>query len=129
MAKSLVIFDFSVVVLMIVISRFVPKYGLIIPFQTVNPFLFQQVDKARMRKAWAGNVLWGAVRICEVQNRTWKLFFVFRQFYFSPYEEDIGYAGFANSNDPPDPNTFFREEKVKRWFKIEEFHLKESQVM
>ena len=112
MAKSLVISDFGLVVLMIALSRFVAKYGLIIPFQTVNPFLFQQVGEPRKRQARARNVLWSFDRIGKVQKMKLGNFVGFRQFCFSPYEEDIGYAGFVNSNDPPDPNTFFREEKV-----------------
>ena len=67
MAKSLVISDFSLVVFMIALSRFVAKYGLIIPFQTVNPFLFQQVREPRQREARAGNVLWSFDRIGKVQ--------------------------------------------------------------
>merc|ERR1719411_1243575 len=70
MAKSLVIFDFSVVVLMIVISSKLIKLAC-----------------AKPELGMYSGVLSESA---------------------SPYEEDIGYAGFANSNDPPDPNTFFR---------------------
>ena len=68
MAKSLVISDFSLVFLMIALSRFVANYGLIIPFQTVNPFLFQQVGEPRQRQARTRDVLWRFDRIGKVQN-------------------------------------------------------------
>lgn len=70
MAKSLVISDFSVVVLMIAISSKLIKLAC-----------------AKPELGMYSGVLSESA---------------------SPYEEDIGYAGFANSNDPPDPNTFFR---------------------
>ena len=76
MAKSLVISDFGLVVLMIALSRFVAKYGLIIPFQTVNPFLFQQVGEPRQRQARAGNVLWSFDRVGKVQQMKLKFFWL-----------------------------------------------------